>query len=396
METIVTHPILGDFSIKMELGKGAFASVYLAVHKVHYYPIALKIFDILDDEDEMEDVDVETAIFESFDNPLICSIYDVFEFQGHKCLILEFVEGESLLDYANENGPFTSAQVRFLFLQIATAVCSLHKQHIVHRDIKCENIIVNYNGNIKLIDFGFSVPLNPGDPLLTDTCGSPAYVAPEVVVGIPYGYEVDIWSLGVILYAISFGRLPFDHQNVVDIITMVATVEPEIPMDASPLLADLIQKLLNKDPAQRITFEDIFKHPWITRDEFGRLYEYDASILDKYTMSPNGELKIHPEIFDHVKTSKTIEDVKNDLIEKRRTREALEYKILFRNEMMKYLCRVCFHLLKLAPKKKSLNEQQNENSNLIAPKINEILDPVQTGNLIAQSLSQPTNVVFED
>ena len=333
METVIVHPILGPFVLKMEVGRGAFASVFLAMHKKLFYPVAIKVFDILDEDDETEDLIKEIDLLRTNTCPLVVDIYDTFEFEGHQCLLMEYVEGESLLQFANENGPFTEDELRYLFAQMVVAVYTIHQQRIVHRDIKCENIIVDSFRNIKLIDFGFAQKIAEDEQFLTAACGSPAYVAPEIVKNEPYDFQVDVWSLGVILYAISAGKLPFDHPNVIEIITLVATIEPDYPPTLSPMLTDLLKKMLTKDPNERITIEGVLTHPWLVSFDGMRKFEINFDILSKFSPIPREDEEIDGKLYNLLKTEKSKDDVKRELIASQPTYEALTYKIINRKKL---------------------------------------------------------------
>ena len=354
---VIHHPSLGDFDLKLELGSGAFASVYLAIQRDSHYPVAIKVYDIFDKsatdeedgeseyygEDSIVQIINSYGLFYSIDSPLICDIYDVFEFQGHTCVLMEFVEGESLLQFANKNGPFSEDIVRGMFVQLVTAVKILHENNIVHRDLKCENIIVLGNSlNLKLIDFGFAAKLDQKNPTLKKSCGSPAYVAPEIVNSEDYGFEVDVWSLGIILFALSFGELPFDGNNIMQIISMVSSMDPKIPDYASPDLADLVRKLLNKDKKQRITIDKVLKHPWITHDSFGRVFSYDDNYMNNFCIK-----SLESNIFNKIKTQKSMNEVSKEIKSQILTKESIEYRILNRSSMMKILKKLPYDLMKL-------------------------------------------------
>jgi serine/threonine protein kinase len=158
------------------------------------------------------------------------------------------IDGCNLLDYIISHGPFDEAEARIIFAQIVSAVHYLHiTKSVVHRDLKLENILLTSSGSIKLIDFGFAY-LNRGP-----TCeqwGSKAYAAPEIFLGTPYDQSIDLWSLGVVLYAMVCGSLPSK------------TLPPEIPEILSVTLRDLMQRLLAHDPKERIDINGVKTHAW--------------------------------------------------------------------------------------------------------------------------------------
>jgi len=154
--------------------------------------------------------------------------------------------------------PLPEDRAREIFIQLASAVQHCHSKNIVHRDIKHKNILFDKAGNVKLIDFGLGNWTLPG---AMSFCGTPAYAAPEMLLGVQYvGPEVDIWSMGIVLYSLVTGKLPF--LNVVDMVVGQLTV----PKTLSPDCGDLINRLLVVEVAQRATMNDIMQHPWVTQN----------------------------------------------------------------------------------------------------------------------------------
>jgi serine/threonine protein kinase len=125
-----------------------------------------------------------------------------------------------------------------------------------------ENLLLDVNSNLRLIDFGLSDILH-GDEILTEACGTPAYAAPELIQGLGYGYQIDVWGLGIILYAMAVGRIPFYDPDVSTVLRMIVSEELQIPDSISPTLRDLIEQLMQKDPARRITLREIRAHEWL-------------------------------------------------------------------------------------------------------------------------------------
>lgn len=326
----IVHPVLGKFSIIKQIGSGSFASVYLARHHSLEYLVAVKIFQ----NGFMEEyVKNSFTIAKSIVHPFICQDFDLFKNQkGDTCVLMEYVEGMTLLDYANLNSPFSEYEIQSIFGQLIIATEHLHKNHIIHRDLKCENIMIDNFKNIRLIDFGFSCS---NCDMHSTACGSPAYLAPEIIQSDNYGISVDIWSLGIILYAIKFGQLPFENQSFSKLFHMITSEDPYFPEDEkiSENLLDLIKKLLIKQPEKRITIDEIKLHPFFTTDSTGSNYFFDQSPLNIFVRNPlepiNPEIQILRQmILDEKRESKAIENIKNN---NNMSYDLLTYKILFKN-----------------------------------------------------------------
>jgi hypothetical protein len=156
------------------------------------------------------------------------------------------------------------------------------EMHVAHRDLKCENVLLDCHNNIRVIDFGLSYQFPESHPELTTACGSPAYAAPEMVKGNTYTRATDIWSTGVMLFAIIAGHLPFDDANVQRLLQRVVGTEPAYPSYMSPPLVDLIQKMLVKDPDYRVTLEAIRAHPWFSQSEYNVMLQLSRSEVEHW------------------------------------------------------------------------------------------------------------------
>lgn len=309
----INHPHLGKFKIFSELGRGSFASVYLAHHTTLHYPVALKIFHKDANEDEAyKSFKATKSIF----HPLICQNFDIIKTSsGNICIFMEYIDGKTLLDYANDLGHLYESQIKSIFGQLVTAIDYLHTQKIIHRDLKCENIMIDQNKNIRLIDLSFSCPNTDEHSTL---CGSPAYIAPEIIERLPYNDSIDIWSLGVIIYAITFGKLPFENSNYSLLFKIITTMEPTYPTNSrfSDNLVDLIRKMLIKNPNKRITIDEIKNHPFFESyfdendaqytDQLYSKHIPDAYIIQQMNLSRSESINVINEIKSGQITSNTI------------------------------------------------------------------------------------------
>lgn len=180
---------------------------------------------------------------------------------------MEYVEGGELFDYVSNHGPLPEEEAVRIFRQIIAGLGYCHRFHICHRDLKPENILLDAWHNVKLADFGMAA-LQPAGHWLNTSCGSPHYAAPEIIYGRRYrGDKADIWSCGIILYALLTGYLPFDGGDLPTTLRLVKKAEFMIPRELSYEATDLIERILQKKPEDRINMEQIFMHPLLKKYE---------------------------------------------------------------------------------------------------------------------------------
>jgi serine/threonine protein kinase len=181
--------------------------------------------------------------------------------------VLEYVEGGELFDYVSNNGPLPEEEAVRLFRQIIAGLGYCHRFNICHRDLKPENILLDGWHNVKLADFGMAA-LQPEGHWLNTSCGSPHYAAPEIIYGRKYrGDKADIWSCGIILYALLTGYLPFDGGDLANTLRLVKKAEYYMPRELSDEAADLIDRILQKRPEDRITMLEMWSHPLLKKYE---------------------------------------------------------------------------------------------------------------------------------
>lgn len=251
------------FELKKTLGEGTYGKVKLAVERSTGEQFAIKYIrkSKIHDEHDLNRIRREIKIMSSLRHPHIIQVHEVFENKDKIILVMESADGGELYDYIN-NRHLTEKDARRVFRQIVSAVKFCHQNGIVHRDLKLENILLDHDNNAKIADFGLSNFYNHTDMLKT-YCGSPLYASPEIVNGSPYyGPEVDCWSLGVVLYTLVYGTMPFDGSNFKRLRTQITSgdyYEPDNPSEA----AGLIRHLLTVNPAKRATINDIVSHWWV-------------------------------------------------------------------------------------------------------------------------------------
>lgn len=192
----------------------------------------------------------------------IIKIYSVIETPTTIFLIMEYASGGELFDHIVLKKRLTEPEACRFFQQIISGLEYLHKLGTVHRDLKPENLLLDHKKDIKIVDFGLSNTYSEGE-LLKTPCGSPCYAAPEMIAGKQYsGMLVDVWSSGIILYAMVCGFLPFDDQNNDILYKKITEGKYTIPNFVSDSVKDLIKRILNNDPNKRFNIEQIKNHPW--------------------------------------------------------------------------------------------------------------------------------------
>uniref|UniRef100_A0A4W5Q0Y4 Si:dkey-16p21.7 n=1 Tax=Hucho hucho TaxID=62062 RepID=A0A4W5Q0Y4_9TELE len=207
-------------------------------------------------------VEREIAILKLIEHPHVLKLHDVYENNKYLYLVLEHVSGGELFDYLVKKGRLTPKEARKFFRQIISALDFCHSHSICHRDLKPENLLLDEKNNIRIADFGMA-SLQVGDSLLETSCGSPHYACPEVIRGEKYdGRRADVWSCGVILFALLVGALPFDHDNLRQLLEKVKSGVFHMPHFIPPDCQALLKGMIEVNPDKRLTLEAIQKHSW--------------------------------------------------------------------------------------------------------------------------------------
>ena len=253
--------------------------------------MAIKILDkkkIIKEKDKIR-IDKELKILKSLRHPNIVHLYSDIQTASYIYIIMEYIKGIELLHYISSNKKLSEEEACFYFRQIISAIEYLHKLKIAHRDIKPENMIIeNETKTIKLVDFGLSSYYNTKSEMLSSACGSPSYAAPEMLYGKKYSASpVDIWSCGIVLYAMICGYLPFEDLDFDILYKKIKEGKFKIPLHVSPNAKDLIKNLLITNPKKRYTIEQIKKHKWfklcLNNEEYRKKKSlYEGLLLNQY------------------------------------------------------------------------------------------------------------------
>ncbi|XP_018592769.1 serine/threonine-protein kinase MARK2 isoform X2 [Scleropages formosus] len=258
------QPHIGNYRLLKTIGKGNFAKVKLARHVLTGKEVAVKIIDKTQlNSSSLQKLFREVRIMKVLNHPNIVKLFEVIETEKTLYLVMEYASGGEVFDYLVAHGRMKEKEARAKFRQIVSAVQYCHQKCIVHRDLKAENLLLDGDMNIKIADFGFSNEFTLGNKLDT-FCGSPPYAAPELFQGKKYdGPEVDVWSLGVILYTLVSGSLPFDGQNLKELRERVLRGKYRIPFYMSTDCENLLKKFLILNPTKRGSLEQIMKDRWM-------------------------------------------------------------------------------------------------------------------------------------
>ncbi|KAG8867084.1 hypothetical protein FRC20_006755 [Serendipita sp. 405] len=270
-----TIPKFGPYILLQTLGEGEFGKVKLGLHTHWAEEVAVKLIrrGSVENDVRMQKIRREIAVLESLHHPNIVRLYETIETDKYIGIILDYASGGELFDHILAHRYLREKDARKLFAQLISAVWYIHQKKIVHRDLKLENLLLDRNRNIIVTDFGFANRFeHRTDDLMQTSCGSPCYAAPELVIseGSYVGSAVDIWSCGVILYAMLAGYLPFDDDpenpegdNIQQLYRYILNTPLTFPEHVSEEARDLLHKMLVPDPTQRSTLKTVMEHPWL-------------------------------------------------------------------------------------------------------------------------------------
>merc|ERR1719265_151413 len=272
----ICHYILGK-----TIGEGTFGKVKLGTHILTGEKVAVKILEkerIVDVAD-VERIAREIHILKLLQHPHVIQLYEIIETPRQLYLIMEYCSGGELFDHIVASGRVREREACRFFHQIIAGVEQIHKMSVVHRDLKPENLLLDDNRNIKIVDFGLSNTFSEGQ-LLKTACGSPCYAAPEMIAGQRYvPSRCDLWSCGVILFALVCGYLPFEDQNTAALYRKILNADYQAPKFISAGVRDLIAGLLTTDPERRLTVPGVRSHVWYRQvPEAARRHEGDREV----------------------------------------------------------------------------------------------------------------------
>ena len=272
------------------IGQGSFGKVNIGLNVLTGRIVAIKSFDknkLGSKSQNMKKILYESNLMKKLNHPNITKILEMFEDEKFFLIIMEYINGGNLFSFVKKRRKLSEKTAKFLFRQIILGIQHMHSKNIVHRDIKLENILIDLNNNIKICDFGISLILNSLSDILFDHCGTPMYIAPEILLSNEnkgyLGPPVDIWSAGIALYIMLSGNLPFnitdisydidndikcnDLKNNISLQYNILNKHPKNIENISDLAQDLLNGILNKNPQKRLTVDEVLNHPWLYLDD---------------------------------------------------------------------------------------------------------------------------------
>ncbi|NWS49996.1 AKT2 kinase, partial [Probosciger aterrimus] len=249
-----TKATMNDFDYLKLLGKGTFGKVILVREKAtgHYYAMKILRKEVIIAKDEVAHTVTESRVLQNTRHPFLTALKYAFQTNDRLCFVMEYANGGELFFHLSRERVFTEDRARFYGAEIVSALEYLHSRDVVYRDIKLENLMLDKDGHIKITDFGLCKEGVSDGATMRTFCGTPEYLAPEVLEDTDYGRAVDWWGLGVVMYEMLCGRLPFysqDHERLFELILME---ELRFPRSLGPEARALLAGLLKKDPKQRL------------------------------------------------------------------------------------------------------------------------------------------------
>lgn len=274
-----TNVTMADFEMMKVVGKGSYGKVMQVRKRDTGKIYAMKVLkkQMLVAKKQVAHTKTERRVLELIDHPFLVSLRFAFQTETKLYMVLDYFTGGELFFHLKHGGRFTESRAKFYAAEIALGIQCLHDNGIIYRDLKPENVLLDDEGHIRLTDFGLSKESVQGDQLTHTFCGTPEYLAPEVIQGSWYGQAVDWWSMGTLLYEMLTGWPPFYNENLHVMYERITRAPLTFPDDMSNEAKDLLTGLLNRDPRQRLGstngIQDFKDHPYFAGIDWVKLYE---------------------------------------------------------------------------------------------------------------------------
>ena len=426
------NDFLSDYEIKETIGKGTFSIVKLGINKATNEKVAIKILKKkkMQRKKDKSRLDREISILKRLHHINVIKIHKITEEIDNYYIVMEYCENGELFNYIVAHQRLSEEETAYFFYQLINGLDYIHHKNIVHRDLKPENLLLSQGNVLKIVDFGLSNYYYPDGKLLSTPCGSPCYASPEMVCGNKYnGFRIDIWSCGIIIFAMICGYLPFEDPNNEILFQKIMKCKVDYPDYLSDDVLDIMNKIIVIDPNKRITIEQIKRHPFYLKgkDEFEKKHkdlveqvEFDANKIDnndiedynndieddiifKLNYNNNTELNIKKSKSSNFLKNKNFEynDNKNDLylfqIKKRLEKFKLEKSIIKKENINKSVKQKENNHLKNNEKiKEAISKKfkiNNDINKMISNKIK--IKEIKTGELSNNSFKNLEKEVFE-
>ena len=426
-DTSVEYKI-GNYQIKQTLGEGTFGKVKLGIYIPTNEKVAIKIIekDRMTDKDDIIRLKREFDMLSKFNHPNVILVTEIFESMDSYYSVMEYCEKGELFNYIVDKKRLSENESAFFYYQIIQGLEYIHSLGIVHRDLKPENLLLSKEHLLKIIDFGLSNYFTKGQKeLLSTPCGSPCYASPEMVAGKKYdGMKIDVWSTGIILFAMLCGYLPFEDKNNDKLFDKILECKIEYPDFLSDEPKDLISKILVVDPEKRITIEEIKRHRYYLKGEkfFNEIFTIkqinteEEREKDNYNYNEeekNSENKleyIEKKNNDDVKdlkqkeeTKEIINDNKNEVNEEKTIKKEKEFEInkqLKNNENENVKIEKVERIKNIENKNKVIGTKKEEKENKenlnINMKIIENPSPKDTKDTLSKNLNDKTEKIIDN
>ncbi|KAH7469282.1 Serine/threonine-protein kinase TIO [Phytophthora ramorum] len=302
-----------NYHILERIGEGSFGKVYRGRRKYSGHIVALKFVTKQGKSArDLENLRQEINILRQLNHCNIIAMMDSFETDGEFCMVTEYAQGE-LFQVLEDEHSLPEEEIQKIAIQLIQALHVLHSNRIIHRDMKPQNILIGSKQQIKLCDFGFARAIAHDSSLLRSIKGTPLYMAPELVQEKPYNYTVDLWSLGVILYELAVGKPPFYTDRIVSLIQMIVRDDVKYPPTMSEDFQSFLRGLLNKDPAQRLKWPEILKHPFVqeTPEQLEARLQLERQVRTLPRFFEENELHCSPEGGSEEKVKPSVERLRS-------------------------------------------------------------------------------------
>jgi len=272
------------YRVGRSLGKGAFGKVNLGMHKLTGKLVAIKSINkkCFTSKESKRKVMQEYSILKNLRHPNVIRLYESFESAKHILIVTELCTGGDLANYVRKEKRLSESKAKLVTKKILEGLAHCHSRRVLHRDIKLDNVLLNADGELKICDFGVSQIIREGEKM-TEQCGTLAYIAPEIIRGKGYeDFAADIWSTGVVLYAMLYGTVPFKSNDVNKLHKLIMKGKYTLKEDISKQARDLLKGILERNPCKRLTIAEILEHEWIRGESVVSLFsEEEKTILDK-------------------------------------------------------------------------------------------------------------------